>query len=165
VLLPRARFDGRQPTGRYLRPDPNARIGASLFAMTEIFEIETGAPEQSIDVTERVSEIVKRAGVQHGSAQVMVLHSTAAIVVNETADANIGRDVIRALGELVPRHHDWLHDRIDDNAHSHVKASLLGPSETVPIVSGELLLGTWQGIWLFEFDGPRTRRVAVHITG
>jgi secondary thiamine-phosphate synthase enzyme len=131
--------------------------------MTETFEIETETPEQSIDVTERVREIVKRAGVERGTVQVMVLHSTAAIVVNETADPNIGRDVLRALGEIAPRQNDWLHDRIDDNAHSHVKASLLGPSELVPIVNGELLLGTWQGIWLFEFDGPRMRRVAVHV--
>jgi secondary thiamine-phosphate synthase enzyme len=132
--------------------------------MTEFFEIDTEAHEQSIDVSEQVKEIVKRAGVERGSAQIMVLHSTAAIVVNETADPNIGLDVLRALGELAPRGNDWLHDRIDDNAHSHVKASLLGPSEVVPIVNGELLLGTWQGIWLFEFDGPRTRRVAVHIS-
>jgi secondary thiamine-phosphate synthase enzyme len=131
--------------------------------MTETFEVETGAPEQSIDITERVQEIVKRAGVERGSAQIMVLHSTAAVVVNEVADPNIGVDVLRALGDFAPRHNDWLHDRKDDNAHSHVKASLLGPSEVVPVVNGELLLGTWQGIWLFEFDGPRTRRVAVHL--
>jgi len=93
----------------------------------------------------------------------MVLHSTAAIVVNETADPNIGQDVIDALGRAVPTRADWLHDRIDDNAHSHIKASLLGPSELIPIRDGDLLLGTWQGIWLFEFDGPRTRKVAVHI--
>ena len=94
----------------------------------------------------------------------MTLHSTAAIVVNEVADPNIGRDLIAALGRMVPTKNDWLHDRIDDNAHAHVKASLLGPSELIPIEDGELLLGTWQGIWLFEFDGPRTRVVAVSIS-
>ncbi len=130
--------------------------------MTGTFVVETSEPEQSLDVTERVKEIVRKAGVERGICQVMVLHSTAAIVVNETADPNIGRDVIAALGRLVPTKNDWLHDRIDDNAHSHVKASLLGPSELIPVEDGELLLGTWQGIWLFEFDGPRTRRVAVH---
>ena len=133
--------------------------------MTEIFEIETEAPEQSIDITERVKEVVKRSDLERGSAQIMVLHSTAAIVVNEVADPNIGRDVLRALGDVAPRKNDWLHDRIDDNAHSHVKASLLGPSEILPIVNGALLLGTWQGIWLFEFDGPRTRKIAVHLLG
>jgi secondary thiamine-phosphate synthase enzyme len=131
--------------------------------VTEIFEIQTRAAQDSQDLTERVREIVKRAGVETGSCQIMVLHSTAAIVVNETADPNIGRDVLDALGRAVPTPGNWLHDQIDDNAAAHIKASLLGPSELVPVVRGELLLGTWQGIWLFEFDGPRTRRVAVHV--
>ena len=127
------------------------------------FTLETERPEQSVDITERVKALVAGAGVTRGVCQVMVLHSTAAIVVNETADPNIGLDVIGALGAMVPTKNDWLHDKIDDNAHSHVKASLLGPSELIPIEQGELVLGTWQGIWFFEFDGPRTRTVAVHI--
>lgn len=131
--------------------------------MTSIFSVETTAPEQSIDITDRVKAIVAQAGVERGLCQIMVLHSTAAIVVNEVADPNIGRDVIAALGALVPTKNDWLHDRQDDNAHSHVKASLLGPSELVPVQDGALLLGRWQGIWMFEFDGPRERRVAVHV--
>ena len=130
--------------------------------MTEILAIETTAPEEAIDVTERVKAVVASAGVARGFCQVMALHSTMAVVVNEVADPNIGRDVIRAVGEVAPRDNDWLHDRIDDNAHSHVKASLLGSSEVIPIVDGELLLGTWQGIWLFEFDGPKSRKLAIH---
>jgi secondary thiamine-phosphate synthase enzyme len=110
-----------------------------------------------------VREIVARAGVRHGLCQVMVLHSTCAVVVNETADPNIGKDVIRAFEAIFPTKNDWLHDLKDDNAHAHVKASVLGPSELIPIVDGELLLGKWQAIWLFEFDGPRTRQVAVHL--
>ena len=133
--------------------------------MTEIFEVETRQQQESLDLTARVREIVKRAGVETGLCQIMVLHSTAAIVVNETADPNIGRDVLDALGRAVPAAGGWLHDRIDDNAAAHIKASILGPSELVPISNGELLLGTWQGIWMFEFDGPRTRRVAVHVLG
>ncbi len=133
--------------------------------MTEIIRFETRQPEQSIDITDRVKSIVKSAELQYGLCQVMVLHSTAAIVVNEVADPNVGRDVIAALGRAVPTKNDWLHDRIDDNAHAHVKASLLGPSEVIPVRDGELLLGSWQGIWLFEFDGPRTRKVAVHLVG
>ena len=134
-----------------------------MAGRTEIFTVETSEPEQSFDITARVREIAARGGVTHGLCHVMALHSTMAVVVNETADPNIGRDVIRALGALVPTHNDWLHDLKDDNAHSHVKASLLGPSELIPIVDGELLLGKWQAIWLFEFDGPRERRVAVHL--
>ncbi len=131
--------------------------------MSGIFSVETERQKQSIDITERVVRVVEQAGVEHGLCQVMVLHSTAAIVVNETADPNIGVDVITALDRACPDRGDWLHDRIDDNAGAHIRASILGPSEVVPVQRGKLLLGTWQGIWLFEFDGPRTRRVAVHL--
>jgi secondary thiamine-phosphate synthase enzyme len=131
--------------------------------VSEILNIETGAPEQCVDITDRVREVVARSGVESGLCHVMVLHSTAAIVINETHDPNIGRDVIQALGRAVPTRNDWLHDRIDDNAHAHIKASLLGPSEIVPVSGGELVLGTWQAILLFEFDGPRKRRVSVQL--
>jgi secondary thiamine-phosphate synthase enzyme len=134
-----------------------------VAATTEYFTISTREAEQSFDITANVRDIVAKAGVARGLCHVMVLHSTCAIVINETADPNIGKDVIRALDSLVPTQNDWLHDRKDDNAHSHVKASLLGPSELIPIVDGALLLGKWQAVWLFEFDGPRERRVAVHL--
>jgi len=131
--------------------------------VSETFSVDTKHQKQSIDITQRVVDVVERAGVEHGLCQIMVLHSTAAIVVNETADPNIGVDVITALDRACPDRGDWLHDRIDDNAGAHIRASILGPSEVVPVQEGKLLLGTWQGIWLFEFDGPRTRRVAVHL--
>jgi secondary thiamine-phosphate synthase enzyme len=133
------------------------------MATSEIFSVETQRPEQAIDITSQVRDTVKRAGVENGLCQVMVMHSTAALVVNETADPNIGADVIGALDRAVPQHGGWLHDRIDDNAHSHIKASILGPSELLPLRDGDLVLGTWQGIWLLEFDGPRTRKVLVHV--
>jgi secondary thiamine-phosphate synthase enzyme len=93
----------------------------------------------------------------------MVLHSTAALVVNETADPNIGSDLIQALSRAVPERAGWLHDRIDDNAHAHIKASLLGPSELLAVRAGELVLGTWQRLILLEFDGPRQRQVSVQL--
>jgi secondary thiamine-phosphate synthase enzyme len=129
----------------------------------EVFRIETTAPVQALDLTERVREIVDRSGAAAGLCHVMVLHSTAAIVVNETADPNIGDDVQDALGRAVPKRGDWRHDRIDDNAAAHIKASILGPSELLPVRDGVLVLGTWQGIWLLEFDGPRKRQVSVQI--
>jgi secondary thiamine-phosphate synthase enzyme len=134
-----------------------------MGGVTEFFEIETTASQESFDITERVRDVVARAGLKRGLCHVMVLHSTCAVVVNETADPNIGKDVLRALGEVFPERDDWLHNRRDDNAASHLRASALGPSESVPIVDGALLLGKWQAFWLFEFDGPRTRRVAVHL--
>ncbi len=131
--------------------------------MAEFFTVETERPAQSIDIKSRVSDIVRRSGVRDGLCQVMVMHSTAAVVVNETADPNIGSDVISALGRSVPERGEWLHDRIDDNAHAHIKAAILGPSELIPVQDGELLLGTWQGIMLIEFDGPQKRRVSVQL--
>jgi secondary thiamine-phosphate synthase enzyme len=128
-----------------------------------VFSVETRAAKQSIDVTEEVRTLVARSGVREGLCHVMVLHSTAALVVNETDDPNIGRDVVSALDRAVPDHAGWLHDRIDDNAHSHIKAALLGPSETLAVSGGELVLGTWQRLILMEFDGPRKRSVRVTI--
>jgi secondary thiamine-phosphate synthase enzyme len=129
--------------------------------MNETFEVETRAAKECIDVTDRVRAVVARGGVGAGLCHVMVLHSTAAVVVNEFADPNIGRDILTALDRAVPDHAGWLHDRIDDNAHAHIKAALLGSSETVPVEDGDLLLGTWQRILLVELDGPRRRRVSV----
>lgn len=131
--------------------------------MTSRFHVDSERPEQAIDITARVRAAVEGAGIARGIAQVMVLHSTAAIVINETADPAIGQDVLRGLSAMVPTKNDWLHDRRDDNAHSHIKASLLGPSELIPVEDGKPVLGTWQGVWLFEFDGPRTRDVVVHV--
>jgi secondary thiamine-phosphate synthase enzyme len=132
--------------------------------MAEIFEVKTTEAEQCVDITDPVRGIVRSSGVKRGLCHVMVLHSTAAIVVNENDDPNIGIDVLTALDRAVPRHAGWLHDQVDHNAHSHIRAALLGPSETIPVETGDLLLGTWQGIMLLEFDGPRSRRrIAVQI--
>ena len=97
--------------------------------MAEIITVDTQKAEQAIEIGPRVVEVVSRSGVDSGLCQVMVLHSTAAVVVNETADPNIGADIVSALQATVPTRNDWLHDRKDDNAHAHLKASLLGPSE------------------------------------
>ena len=131
--------------------------------MSAVFEVETRDARQCIDLTDRVRAVVKRAGVEAGLCHVMVLHSTAAVVVNEFDDPNIGKDLLSALDRAVPEHAGWLHDRIDDNAHAHIKATLLGPSELVPVKGGDLLLGTWQRILLVELDGPRSRKLSVTI--
>jgi len=129
--------------------------------MSEIFEVATEVGKECVDLTDQVRAVVKRAGVDAGLCHVMVLHSTAAVVVNEFDDPNIGRDLLTALDRAVPDHAGWLHDRIDDNAHAHIKAALLGPAELLPVKDGDLLLGTWQRILLVELDGPRSRKVSV----
>lgn len=132
--------------------------------MAEIFTVESREKRECIDVTEQVRDVVKRSGVRRGLCHVMVLHATAAIVVNENDDPNIGVDLLRALGEAVPERNEWLHDRVDGNAQAHILAAMLGPSETLTVEDGDLLLGTWQGVMLIELDGPRARRqVAVQV--
>jgi secondary thiamine-phosphate synthase enzyme len=127
-----------------------------------LFEIDTTRKRETIDITDRVREIVRRSKLESGLCHVMVLHATAAIVVNENDDPNIGVDLLAALSGAVPEHAGWLHDRIDDNAQAHILASILGPSEIVPIENGDLRLGRWQGLMLVELDGPRrARRVSV----
>ena len=130
-----------------------------------IFEIDTKRKRETIDITEQVREVVRHSKLERGICHVMVLHATAAIVVNENDDPNIGVDLLSALDRAVPEHAGWLHDRIDDNAQAHILASILGPSELVAIENGELRLGRWQGLMLVELDGPRrSRRVMVTLT-
>lgn len=129
-----------------------------------VLEFDTTGKRETIDITERVREVVRKSMVDRGLCHVMVQHATAAIVVNENDDPAIGADLLKALCKAVPEHAGWLHDRVDDNAQAHILASLLGPSEIVPIEQGDLRLGRWQGLMLVELDGPRRgRRVVVTI--
>jgi secondary thiamine-phosphate synthase enzyme len=129
-----------------------------------LLQFRTTEHKQCLEITDRVREVVRESGVEHGLCHVAVLHATAAIVVNENDDPNIGVDLLSALDRAIPDHAGWLHDRVDDNAQAHIKAAILGPSETIPIRDSDLLLGTWQGVILVELDGPRAeRRVAITI--
>lgn len=132
-----------------------------MLQMHEFF-VKTTQQLQVIDITPRVREIVLQGGYDDGLCCVFVPHATAAVTINENADPNIGEDLQDALGKLIPEG-IWRHDRIDDNAAAHIKAAIIGPSETVPVKNGKLALGTWQSIMLMEFDGPRERRVVVQI--
>jgi secondary thiamine-phosphate synthase enzyme len=131
--------------------------------MPESFSIRTREKRQTIDVTAEVRKIVRAAGAARGLCHVMALHATAAIVVNENDDPNIGVDLLTALDGTIPEHGGWLHDRVDGNAQAHILAATLGPSETIAIDRGDLVLGRWQGIMLVELDGPRERTIAVTI--
>jgi len=115
-----------------------------------------------IDLTPQVAEIVRDSGVAEGLCNVYVAHATAAVVVNENDDPNVCVDTLDALDKLIPAG-VWRHDRVDGNAASHIQAAILGPSETIPVQQGRLLLGTWQAVMLVELDGPRERRIVVTI--
>ncbi len=129
-----------------------------------IIEVSSTQHKECIEITDQVRALVVESGVERGLCHIMVLHATAAVVINENDDPNIGVDLITALDRAIPDHDGWLHDRIDNNAQAHIKAAILGPSETVQVRDGDLLLGTWQGILVVELDGPRSRRqVSVEI--
>ena len=128
------------------------------------FTVSSHEKYQVLDVTTEVARFVEASGVEDGLCAVYTPHATAAVTINENDDPNIGLDLVRALARMVPEHDGWLHDRIDDNAAAHIKAAIIGPSETIPIVKGKLALGTWQNVFLCELDGPRaSRRVLVSI--
>jgi|TARA_B100001964_G_C14059259_1_gene520607 secondary thiamine-phosphate synthase enzyme len=133
--------------------------------MQQIITISTSKKQELIDITEDVSAIVHKSKVKEGVCNIFAMHATAAIVINENADPNICLDIIDALNKVV-REGIWRHDRIDNNAASHIKSAILGPSETIPIKNGHLQLGTWQSVFLFELDGPRSnRKIVVQIVG
>jgi len=117
---------------------------------------------QIFDLTADVARLVAEAGIAEGLCSVYVPHATAAVVINENDDPNLCDDLLDALDRLIPQG-QWRHDRVDGNGAAHLKAAMLGPSETVPIRDGRLQLGTWQAIMLVDLDGPRQRRVLVTV--
>ncbi len=128
------------------------------------FTVSTNSRQELVDITNEVADAVERSGVKSGLCNVYVPHATAAIAINENADPNITSDIIDALNKIV-KEGVWRHDKLDGNAAAHIKAAIVGPSETIPIEEGKLVLGTWQDIFLCAFDGPKDRRVRVTILG
>jgi secondary thiamine-phosphate synthase enzyme len=131
--------------------------------MFETFQVKTSVKTDFIDITGSVREIIQRMGVVDGICYIFVPHTTAAITINENADPSVSKDIIMELNKIVPLHDRYQH--LEGNSPAHVKASLIGPSETVFVESGKLVLGTWQGIFFCEFDGPRNRKVYVKVMG
>jgi secondary thiamine-phosphate synthase enzyme len=122
-------------------------------------DVRTNAREEFVDITREVVRAVAEMGMRDGAVLVYCPHTTAGLTINENADPDVVRDMHDVLSRLVPCDAGYRH--CEGNADSHVKASLMGSSVTVPVMSGELQLGTWQGIYLCEFDGPRSRNVIV----
>ncbi len=129
--------------------------------MIKKLDIPTGSEEALVDITRRVEEAVRESGVDAGLCVIYVPHTTAGVTINENADPSVRRDLLMTLARAVPETLPFAHT--EGNASAHVKASLVGSSVTVFIEDGRLRLGTWQGIFLCEFDGPRERRVLVKI--
>ncbi|OAT83830.1 hypothetical protein A6P54_00580 [Bacillus sp. MKU004] len=130
----------------------------------KIMELKTSKRDEMIEVTDRVQEFVDKSGISNGAVIIQSLHTTAGITVNENADPDVKTDFIRRLDEVYPWNHAKdLHG--EGNTAAHLKTSTTGHSQTVLVKDGRLLLGTWQGIYFCEFDGPRHRKMAVHVMG
>jgi len=128
--------------------------------MRQIIRVPTDAREALCDITEAVRRCVAESKVREGLVHVYVRGATAAIMIQENWDQSVQNDVVSLLAKLVPRG-VWEHDRQDGNGDSHLKSGLIGPSETIPVADGELLLSRWQNVFLCEFDGPRKEREIV----
>src|SRR5215475_10375437 len=125
-------------------------------------KVHTSKRYEVIDLTPQIAEAVKNAHINEGLCSVYVPHATAAIIINENDDQQIGLDLLDALDKLIPEG-VWRHDQVDSNGAAHLKAAILGPSETIPIHDGRMALGTWQAVMLVELDGPRDRKVIVSV--
>src|SRR5919112_4384265 len=120
--------------------------------------------EDLVEFTGEVSELLRESGMREGVCVLFVRHTTAGLTVNENADPDVPRDMLHCLRALIPQHGmGFKHG--EQNSDAHIKATLVGPSITVPFADGELLLGRWQGVFLCEFDGPRRREVVLSIIG
>ena len=129
--------------------------------MMQTFQVRTSAQTEFIDVTRSVQEAVKKTGVEDGFCIVFIPHTTAAVTINENADSSVVQDIVMELNKIVPFEDQYRHT--EGNSPAHIKASLIGCSQTVFVESGKLVLGTWQGIFFCEFDGPRNRKVHVKV--
>ncbi len=131
--------------------------------MNHTITISTNKREGLYDITHEVENVVAKSKVNNGLVNVYVQGATAAIMIQENWDDSVQLDVVDFLKKIIPKG-VWLHDAQDGNGDSHIKAGLIGPSETIPIINGNMGLSTWQNIFLCEFDGPRnTRNIAISI--
>ncbi len=127
----------------------------------EKINVSTGRRTEFVEITSKVEEVVKKSGIENGICFIYVPHTTCGLTINENADPSVKKDIINKLEEIVPENGRYSH--MEGNADAHIKSSIVGHSLTVFIENGNLQLGTWQGIFLCEFDGPRTRQVWVKI--
>jgi secondary thiamine-phosphate synthase enzyme len=127
--------------------------------MQTSFSIRTSSRTTLVNITAKVQSAVSELGIEDGAVLVYCPHTTAAITINESADPDVVRDIDSKLGRLVPHSDGYRH--AEGNSDAHVKSSMIGCSETILVEGGSLVLGTWQGVFFCEFDGPRTRTVIV----
>ena len=126
-----------------------------------ICTVKSKKQTELIDITAKIQGIIKPTDISEGVCMLYVPHTTAAITINESADPSVKNDILMIFNEVIPWKAPYRH--LEGNSPAHIKSTLVGPSELIAIENGRLVLGTWQGIFFCEFDGPRTRRVQVHL--
>jgi len=126
-----------------------------------ILSVKTNAKTELIDITSKVQSMVRQSAIIDGICMLYVPHTTAAVTINESADPSVGEDIMMILNRIVPWEANYRH--LEGNSPAHVKAALVGPSEMIGIENGRLVLGTWQGIFFCEFDGPRNRKLHIRL--
>ena len=125
------------------------------------FTVKSKSRTQLIDITSEIQKAVRSSGISEGLCMLYVPHTTAAITINESADPSVASDIMMVLNEVIPWKADYCH--LEGNSPAHIKSTLVGASEVIAIENGSLVLGTWQGIFFCEFDGPRTRSVHMRL--
>jgi secondary thiamine-phosphate synthase enzyme len=127
----------------------------------ETLQVRTTSRVEFVDITSQVRKAIAQSGVQEGIAVFYVSHTTAGITINEAADPSVAQDIIVKLNEIVPRQGPYKH--VEGNSDAHIKSTLVGSSIHIIVSSGAPVLGTWQGVFFCEFDGPRNRKVLVEV--
>ncbi len=131
---------------------------------SKTFEVRTGGRDDFLDITPRLRQVLAESKIAAGLLSVYVPHTTAGVTINENADPDVVHDILAALNEAVPWRQGF-YQHGEGNSAAHVKSSMMGCQTVIPIADGQLTLGTWQGVYFAEFDGPRTRRVIVTVVG
>ena len=126
-----------------------------------ILSVKTRERTELVDITSDINQLIQKAGIDQGLCMIYVPHTTAAVTINESADPSVKSDMLMILNRIIPWEADYRH--LEGNSPAHIKSTLVGSSEWVAIENRRLVLGTWQGIFFCEFDGPRTRKVDIRI--
>ena len=129
--------------------------------MLQTLTVHTGSRTEFLDLTGRIQAAIQESGVQDGLCHLFVPHTTAAVTINENADPSVRADILMVLNKLISERESYRH--LEGNSPAHIKASVIGPQLTLMVSGSRLVLGTWQGIFFCEFDGPRTRRLHLKI--
>ena len=126
-----------------------------------ILSVKTRKRTEFVDITSDINQLIQKSGTDEGLCMIYVPHTTAAVTINESADPSVKSDILMVINQIIPWEANYRH--LEGNSPAHIKSTLVGASELIAIENGRLILGTWQGIFFCEFDGPRTRKVDVRI--